>query len=218
MSFHPPGVMPVREHLENGAKLNPHGFGGVLLLPGETMTMFRSLDAGEAIGWFCAERDKHPQAYALFHSRYATGSPVTEENCHPLEVGGDPATVVAHNGLMFHVEPAEGSDTRVFAGQILPNYDLRNWRQRLTLERRMGPNKAVVFSSSPQRDAVTLLNSHLGVWAGDVWHSNADYTGSGHICPGRCGTCGTKVGPEEIICPACDAAAGRRRALLLEAS
>jgi len=190
LSYYVPGSMPVREHLENGARLNPDGFGWAMLAGGELLTR-RYLNGAAAIEDFMAQRARNPDVPALFHSRHATDTGATVANCHPFPLGT--GAVVAHNGYLFPVtEGEERSDSRIFAEEILPRYDLDDPAHAARLEKWLGTNKVVVLSSSPARDqAAYILNADRGVWLdhGGTWHSNPDYTGTPQDGT-RCRSCG----------------------------
>jgi hypothetical protein len=209
LSYYPPGVMPVREHLENGARLNQHGWGFAL-----GYVAMRSADDPERmISQFMAHRQRFPYLPALFHSRNATGdSPLALENVHPFPVSrdGEPMMFVAHNGYLFDDE-GDKSDSRVFAEQILPRYDLDDPGQRALLESRMEFNKAVILHP----DGAWILNAHLGVSLADgTWHSNLDYLGVPHVISGFCGVC--RLASPALICDSCRVRAGDRKALLMD--
>lgn len=221
ITYLPPGVMPAREHLENGAKLNPHGFGFAI-----GWSPFHSMDREEAVGEFMARRAMRPDLPAMFHSRNATGDSLhTLENCHPFPVFLDNSRLaaVAHNGYLFPHE-GDSSDTAVFARDILPRYDLDDPAQKALLEARMGPNKAVVLRGRKAH----LLNAWQGEFLPDgTWHSNTDYLGVSHEVPGRClyadrpsfacGNDGEISLGDKLICASCDEKARERHGLLMEA-
>lgn len=210
LSYFPPGVMPVRAHLENGARLNPHGCGFAL-----GYTAMRSMDSQEMIRQFLIHRWRFPLLPALFHSRNASGdSPRTEENLHPFTVqrDGHEQAFVAHNGYLFKHEGSK-SDSLIFAEQILPKHNLDDPGVRALLEQRMGRNKAVILYPD---STSYILNAHLGVSLPDgTWHSNTDFTGVPHIIPGLCPLCGdeTELTP---VCASCEKEAQARRELLFD--
>lgn len=205
LSYYPPGSVPVEEHLRHGAELNPHGSGFAF----GTDVTYRDLDGKKAVTDFLGMHSRlSPPVPALFHSRNATGdSPRSPGNIHPFRSGN---LVVAHNGYLFPHE-GERSDSRVFAEDILPLYDLDDLDQVRMLETLMGPNKAVILR--PDRPGV-ILNAELGVTLPDgTWHSNADYTGVPHVVPGKCPVCG--VAAEGLVCGSCEEWAQLRKAALL---
>jgi glutamine amidotransferase len=223
LTYYPPGVEPVREHLENGARLNAKGHGWAAIDRYNMLHCHRSLDAAEMITSFMVFRAENPDSRAMFHSRYATGTATTLEKCHPMQVGNDPLTVMAHNGYLF---PTEGeSDTEVFARDILPRYDLLNPASRAVLEERMGPNKAVILSTNILLPRVIILNGSKGIMLpGGTWHSNRDYLGTSHLEEGKCIICSqipqegaSVIGEGDILCHSCEATASNRYELLMEA-
>ena len=211
----PSGVMPVQEHLANGVRLNPHGFGFAV-----GRSTCHTLDADQALGSFLRWRAMHPDMPALFHARHATGnSPRTLANCHPFRI---PGGFIAHNGYLF---PHEGiqSDTAIFAREILPLYDLDDPARRTLLEQRMGPNKAVIFRGYQ----VDILNARQGIFLEDgTWMSNADYLGEPHKVTGACLYAGHPTHAcfnqgelplgDKWICKSCDYKAQERRRLLMK--
>jgi hypothetical protein len=208
LSYFSPGAMPDRAHLENGTLLNPHGFGWAV-----GWNMSRSMDAEYSVRGFLRAREEHPYLPALFHSRNAAGnSPVTRQNIHPFTViQGNKVMTVAHNGYLFPHD-GEESDSRIFARDILPRYDLDDEQDRALLEMRMGPNKAVILRPGKE---VRILNRYQGILLPDgTWHSNSDYLGEQRpagICP-QC----NEVTDQKPVCPSCESKAQARRALLTE--
>ena len=208
LTYIPPGVTPVRKHLENGARLNPHGHGWAVAYGGN-LFMMRGLDPVAVIAGFLAARAKFPYSHGVFHSRYASVTEPTLEACHPLLVGGNAGRVVAHNGFLFTV-PDGRSDTQAFAADILPSWDLFDDSQRAELERQMGDSRAVILSAD--HDPV-ILNAHLGVFMPNrIWHSNPMFTGVALTEPGKCALCDTESSTR--ICADCQAAGEPRRVSL----
>ena len=206
LSYYPPGVQPVRKDLENGARLNPHGYGFAF-----PWMVRRELDnPGEVIDHFLAMRVEYPESPAVFHSRNATGdSPRTLKNAQPFWTGD---MIVAHNGYLFPHD-GERSDSVIFGQEILPRYDLDDPAQVELLEKRMGPNKAVILRLG--RPALILNQDYWIGLAGGTWHSNGDWQGIPHVLPGWCPVChgATMMKP---VCLACEMDARERRALLME--
>jgi len=201
-----PGVTPALEQLQNAAKLNPDGYGWVIPvapLRGGLLFM-RTLDAQEAVDTFMAARIRCPDGPAAFHCRYSTGGELSSANCQPVSAGG--STLIMHNGYMF--DTADGrSDTRVFATEILPRWELDDLGRRALLESTLGKgNKVLILTSEPRyNQQVYLLNgdSSTCTWEGSRrWHSNDDYTGAGHRHPGICGVCNQQP-TTELICRSC---------------
>jgi hypothetical protein len=205
LAVFPPRVMPKLDRLIAGSKVNPHGFGWSVGLD----EVYHSLDASKAIFSFQRARDNCPNEPAIFHARYATGdSPHTLANCQPLML--DDGTLLAHNGGLFPVHGAE-SDTRVFAEDFLPRWDLDDDGDRRELGEIIAPNK--MFILRPGKVPV-LLGEKYGVWYPDgSWASNRDGDGGSHLAAGQCGACGTAVedGPAASLCEACKIAYELRR-------
>lgn len=211
LSIFPPGIQPVREHLENGARLNPHGFGFALQAEGG-LEIRHDLEAGWEIPLFANFREDYPDGWAMFHSRHSADGPGLIENCQPLLLpdGG----VLAHNGGLFPVKD-DVSDTRVFVDEMLPNWDLSKDSQVAMLEARLGRNKIAILS---REGAPLILNAELGLTLPDgTWHSNEDFTGAFHLRAGQCGACHRRLPglPEVSRCGTCTEAAFGRRALLV---
>jgi hypothetical protein len=225
MAAYAPGVLPDADRLVQGAKLNPHGFGWSVGLD----EVHHSMTADTAIQSFLEARYYRPGEPAIFHARYATssvprGGPPKDEttakqdtagrpvitlaNCQPLML--DDGSLLAHNGALF---PVRGplSDTRVFAQDFLPEWDLDSDRDRLELGELLGPNK--LFFLRPGK-APVLLGERYGVWRPDgSWESNRDGEGISHTAAGQCGACGTPDPdlPEASMCDDCRLAYELRR-------
>lgn len=187
LSYYPPGVMPDREHIENGCTYNEDGFGWAIVVPaddnglGARLIVGKSLNAGEAVDGFLRARGNNPYGPALFHSRLSTGGTEDTYNCHPFQVGHDPETVVAHNGILFSVDYKEKkSDTRIFAERIMPKQYKRLDKPGVqrAFHRHLGTyNKMVVLTVNPRyKSYAYLFNEEAGHWTTDgEWHSNLDY-------------------------------------------
>jgi hypothetical protein len=205
VAYYPPNVLPEPEHLLNGTQLNPHGFGWVIGFE----ESYRGTNADIAVGDFCRARVSNCGVPAIFHARWATGdSPHSLANCQPLTL--DDGTVLAHNGGLFPVDSLR-SDTRVFAREYLPYWNLDSDAERTDLEQLIGWNKVVILR--PGKSAV-ILNDQQGIWETDgSWHSNADYTGVSHLRAGQCGACGMAVAGAAAasLCDDCDDAYLHRR-------
>lgn len=213
MVYHPAHVQPDGEKLINGGALNPHGYGWTL----GTDEVYHGMSLPIAVGSFVQARRGRWEVPAIFHARYATGnSPRTLANCQPLIL--EDGTVLAHNGGLFPVIDGEPeSDTRIFAEEFLPRWDLDSETDRAQLERLIGSNKMIILR--PGKPDV-FLNSHLGIWLPDgSWHSNSDYTGSSHLRAGQCSACGIPVPSVEAatLCPRCQADFEQRYVRLREA-
>lgn len=186
LSYLPTGTDVDVDGLLNGGINNPDGHGWAIALPAEGRILSgKSLDVQEALDQFADVRAKNLAGPALFHSRWATHGSISVDNVHPFNVGGNPLTVVAHNGILpKEAYPGKGddrSDTRLFADDILSTryrrldkptafYALSQWATR--------SNKLVILTVDPryQRNAY-LVNEDMGQWDAHtgIWHSNGDY-------------------------------------------
>lgn len=211
LAVNPSSVLPDTTHQLSGETLNPQGRGWPR---GQTEYGESKRGSIAAIDHFLEARRSRPYEPAVFHARYATGSPVTLANCQPLVL--DDGTIVAHNGALFPVDGPE-SDTRVFAQHYLPHWNLDSEDDRRELRELLGRNKMVILR--PGKTPV-LLNDRLGVWRADgSWHSNFDYTGVSHLRAGVCGACGAEgldSGPASM-CVSCKGAYRDRRDALYAA-
>jgi len=208
LAAYPAGVMPVEEELENGVRLNPHGFGWSL---GDD-EVYRGLNAAAAMDAFLwGRRCGSADSDAIFHARYSTGTPHTLANCQPLALND--GTILAHNGALFPVS-GDDSDTREFAEEYLPRWNLDSKADREELCSALGRNKMVI--KRPGRPLL-ILNAGYGIWHADgSWHSNADYTGKSHLAADTCGACGYHVPglPPASMCETCKGLYLQRRELL----
>jgi predicted glutamine amidotransferase len=151
LTFIPGGVQPELDALSCGADVNPDGHGWAIVA-GQRLLVGHGMNPAETIASFAEARGRHPDGPALFHSRYATAGRVNVDNCHPFAVGGDPRTVLAHNGVLpASVQPSRGerrSDTRIAAEDFLPRFgSLRSRAARLRFEKWMTlRNKIVILT------------------------------------------------------------------------
>jgi glutamine amidotransferase len=182
LTFLPAGTTPDEDALHTGAEFNPDGHGYALITPDGRLLTGRGMDAPALIEEFTALRHQHPGGPALFHSRLATHGRLDLDNCHPFPVGGDPRTVVAHNGILpTRVHPQGGDrrcDTRIAAEEYLPTLAaLRSPRALRRLERWMGAdNKMVILTINPTHPRPAyLLNESSGIWQDGIWYSNDTY-------------------------------------------
>lgn len=181
LTYLPGGVAPDTDALHNGALTNPDGHGWAIVA-GDRIIIGKSMNADEAISEFAAMRATHMDGPALFHSRIATAGVVTEYNIHPFIVGGDPRTVMAHNGIMPQaVQPGKknpASDTRITAEKFIPQFGtLRSRTNRIRFEKWMGVHNKVVLLTVDRRfkEQAYILNEREGIWDGGIWYSNDAY-------------------------------------------
>lgn len=186
ISFYRPRVMPNTNCLHNGAMFNPDGH-GYAIIAGDRIITGKGMDADAVIDAFVKIRHRHPDSYALFHSRITTHGGTDEDNCHPFLVGGDPRTVLAHNGILpSAARPRKGdsrSDTRILAEDWIPqgrfgHLSQRRARRRLTrfIGSESYPNKLVILTVDPAYGQnAYLINERYGEWSDGVWWSNDSY-------------------------------------------
>lgn len=182
LSYYPPGVLPDVDALFNGAVLNTDGH-GFAVVANTRLLVGHGLDAAAVIAEFLHIRQACPDGAALFHSRFATHGAVTEDNCHPFRVGGDPRTMLAHNGVLpKRVRPKRSDrrcDTRIAAEDFLPREpfgSLASPRGRAGLQNWLGLNRLVILTVDDRHpDNAYLLGEELGVWSGGAWYSNTDF-------------------------------------------
>lgn len=178
----PAGIAPDPVALQYGACANPHGHGFAIVTSTRIITG-HGMDGGQSIDSFLRLRARHRSGPALFHSRYATHGIIGLGNCHPFPLGGDPRTVLAHNGtLPKRVRPGAydwRSDTRIAAEAYLPEQPfgpLDTHRGFRGLESWLGRSKMAILTTDPAyTNRLYLLNEHLGVWDSGIWYSNASY-------------------------------------------
>lgn len=189
LTFVPQGIMPDEDALWHGAIMNDDGHGyAVVDIAGQRIVTGRGRDYGEMITEFSLVRARYLDGPALFHSRFATDGLVNLLNVHPFEIGGDPRTVLAHNGIM-PLRPAvtdPRSDTRIVAEQWIPRAygSLRRRRARLAFEHWLTRyNKVVILTvdrrfrahGSDHSDNAYILNELSGMWDNGIWYSNDAY-------------------------------------------
>lgn len=185
IGYYAPGVLPVREHLEEAVIANPHGFGWAIvtydaecpILIGHTM------DRKEAVEEFMRLRAEFPQHAALFHARITTHGTTSLDNCHPFKVNGRSDLVLAHNG-MVPCSPRPGdtrSDTRILADNVLMTSfrHLDSPKTRRRFEDWMGYSKVVILTTDMKfyECQSYIFNEGLGVWDDEsgIWYSNDSY-------------------------------------------
>ncbi|MFE3001372.1 class II glutamine amidotransferase [Nocardia sp. NPDC059246] len=182
LTFLPAGIAPDLDALRTGAAINDEGH-GFAVVAGDRVVVGRGLDVEQVIGEFAHVRAEHLDGPALFHSRLATHGTVSLDNCHPFRLGGDPRTVLAHNGtLPRRVRPGPydpRSDTRIAAETYLPSMpfgSLDTRHGRAGLEAWLGKSKLVILTVSPTfAERAYILNEDAGIWKSGIWYSNSGF-------------------------------------------
>lgn len=190
LTFFPGGTLPDVQALANGTTFNDDGHGYAIVDRERSRILTgRGMEANEMIDEFATVRDMYPDGPAMFHSRMATDGSVNLLNCHPFVVGGDPRTVLAHNGMM-PLRPKAGdprSDTRIVAEDYIPRSygSLRRRRARLAFERWLTRyNKVVILTVDRRfRENAFILNQESGIWVKGIWYSNDGYLPYGGYVP-----------------------------------
>jgi hypothetical protein len=189
MTLLPPGIVVtpgLRQAILNGIDVNSDGAGMAIVADGYVIRE-RSMDAHSLLDTFEVARSVWHDHWACFHSRLATAKAPAVEHLHPFTVGGDPNTLMFHNGrLPFErdMDPADTrSDSRVLAEDIIPDRAISYLgpdRQYLDLV--IGRyNKVAVLTANPRHDDECMIFNR-GQWIvtpEGVLHSNPDYLGEG---------------------------------------
>lgn len=180
LTFMPGYVSPDMSRFEIAAKENPDGFGWAILEQNQILR-FRSMNFDEAADKFMVARRVH-QGPAIFHFRWATHGSEDVDNCHPFLLGGDPDSVMGHNGILPLDIPKGDlrSDTRVFAETIMPSIggigalDDEEYVQKLA--KWAAGSKLVFMTNNPDaKHDWYILNEADGHWDKDMWWSNRSY-------------------------------------------
>ncbi|MEU7764981.1 hypothetical protein AB0B25_07640 [Nocardia sp. NPDC049190] len=182
LTYFPPSVIPDPVALMFGASANPHGH-GFAVIAGRRILVGRGMRAATVIDKFTQVRDRYPDGAALFHSRYATHGTHGRSNCHPFRVGGDPRTVLAHNGVLpkrVHPGPYDPrSDTRIAAEDYLPREpfgSIDTHRGGRGLASWLGSSKLVILTIDPAyQHHAYLFGERAGCWVDGIWYSNTSY-------------------------------------------
>jgi hypothetical protein len=224
LTYFPARAMPDATALLHGATANDDGHGYAIVTPTRILTR-RSMAAADLIDAFADARRAHPDGPALFHSRFSTHGETSLDNCHPFLVGGDPRTVLAHNGVLPSiVQPAPKdprSDTRIAAEEFLGRPGaLRTRRSRLQIEKWMTPANKMVILTIDRRftQQSYILNEESGIWDGGIWYSNGSYLPPpphrsrplwswdlAEDSSGRCLLCCAILDPADAVCTFCGA-------------
>ena len=182
-------ALPSAEELATGARANPDGYGWAVLFEGSDgleLVKGHTMDPGEAceaLPALVGSLGSRVVAW-LWHARIATSGRLDLSGCHPFDVGGDPLTVLGHNGIL-PLDPAPGlNDSATFARDILPAMGgaaaLSSGSVCEIFEAWAKGSKLVVLSAAEGVEPVTILNESAGTWVEDVWFSNAScWSGAG---------------------------------------
>ena len=112
LTFMPPNVDISYEHAREAARSNPHGF-GFAIHTGKTIIKDHDMDFSNL--WTRWEKLREiERGAAIFHFRITTHGLTDVNNCHPFNVGDDPSSVLAHNGILPILMPVHEtrSDTK----------------------------------------------------------------------------------------------------------
>jgi glutamine amidotransferase len=168
---------PSKKALRRAAIQNPDGFGFAVIGDGKIYS-YRSMDINDTIKSYCMVRDEFPEGDSIFHLRITTHGDTNIDNCHPFRVNDD--VVMGHNGMLPIKEEDGKSDTRIFAEDWLPEFDLG---ELLDTDEGMselsqfagGSKLAFLNTSSLLKQSLYIVNESLGHWADGVWYSNNSY-------------------------------------------
>lgn len=168
---------PSKKALRRAAKNNPDGFGFAVIGDGKIHT-YRSMDINSTISEYFTAREEYPNSPSIFHLRITTHGATNVDNCHPFRVNDD--VVLGHNGMLPIKEEDGKSDTRIFAEDWLPEFDLVELLDTESGFKELenfatGSKLAFLNTSDLLRHSLYIVNEHLGHWNEGVWYSNASY-------------------------------------------
>lgn len=176
----PPGHTPDLDVLIDATIENPDGSGWCMRVNGG-MEMVRSAESVDhVIGSFMQARERWPNTWAVWHSRFATQGQNTDDNTHPFPVTGKPWMLV-HNGIMPLSDGPRGSyhgrsDSRIFAEDHISEFTWEELHaEKDALEKWLGYNKVVILSERREKFGPCLiLNEGSGLWAVEdgCWYSH----------------------------------------------
>jgi glutamine amidotransferase len=172
-----PGADTPADYWRNAADANPDGFGFAVNL-GTDVLRFRSMDYRTTRTAWEHARERWPNAWALWHWRWATGGGVRRDMAHPFRWGDDARLVVAHNGVLPIPATATASDTALFADRLrdVDPVALDNPAFMRELGAWATGSKLAILSVHPDTaDAVYIVNEDAGHWLNGVWYSNRSY-------------------------------------------
>jgi len=180
LAFMPKDTTISYEHARRAAINNPDGFGFAIHASTHIMTD-HDMDFEKLWTRFTDAR-KTMTGHALFHFRITTHGATDASNCHPFQVGDDPLSFIAHNGILPLTMPVNESrsDTHLFAEIVLPAcggverldddeffYELEKWAS--------GSKLAVLTANPNTKYDYYIINEAQGRWDDGCWFSNTSY-------------------------------------------
>jgi hypothetical protein len=183
----PPGETPDRSDLIDSTFCNPDGHGFSILAPDQPSGFVHqvSMDADLILEAFMATRERYPDQWAVWHSRFATHGIINDTNCQPFAVPGK-RWIMAHNGVLplsdgpFWSGP-DRSDSKIFCEEHVARTDwgrLNDVHVGRAVEEWLDGSKIVVLSAEPEHSEwpVVLFNEDHGDWMSDgCWWSSRPY-------------------------------------------
>lgn len=168
---------PSKKALRRAAQQNPDGFGFAVIGDGKIHS-YRSMNAEDTIKKYFQYRDQYPDGDSIFHLRITTHGKTNIDNCHPFQITSD--VVMGHNGMLPIEDDGTRSDTRIFAEDWLPQFDLNELLDDdagfADLSKFAGGSKLAFLSTSDMlARSLYIVNEQLGHWSDGVWYSNGSY-------------------------------------------
>lgn len=160
------GAIPSDEVMYRSKKDNPHGWGLMSFKEGQ-FTVLKGMN-----NYNLDLKTVEGSPYVL-HLRWATHGPKVTANCHPFEI--TPRLHMAHNGVIdVEITNPWQSDSFHFAAKLaLMGLD-KDSIQDENVQKYLGDmvtfRNKLAFMDDEGR--ITLINEEMGVWDGEVWHSN----------------------------------------------
>ncbi|HVI43429.1 MAG TPA: class II glutamine amidotransferase [Chitinophaga sp.] len=153
---------------------NPDG-GGIAYTDGSNLKVYKEMHSVEKLYTHYLRIRQDNTLPMILHFRIATSGSIDKENCHPFEV--HPGLVMAHNGIIEHVEPTEEiNDTRLFVDLLkgLPDDFLDNPAICQLISVFIGYSKLIFLDRYGE---FRIINDELGHWdkAHRNWFSNHSY-------------------------------------------
>ncbi len=169
---------------------NPDGCGWAMRTPNGLEIVRSAQNVDHVIGSFLAARDRWPNAYAVWHARFATHRDIDDANTHPFLVPGRPWALV-HNGILPLSDGYQGtrSDTRIFAEDHVANM---TWDELIggkkAIELWMRGDKVVILPEHKINGVPWIIfNASHGQWDAEdgCWYSHS-------VNKSICRTCGLR--------------------------